>query len=89
MLFLLLALAVLSCKDPTNRDATVKTRDIEAAARLAGLEFSHAERDSMLHSVNQNLESLIAIHEFSIENDIPPSGQTIHRKHDNNHCRLL
>ncbi len=73
LFFVLLALAVLSCKESEKQEDQLKTRDIKVAEKLFGLEFSNAERDSMLNSVNQNLESFNTIHEFSLVNDIPPS----------------
>lgn len=73
LILMLLALAVLSCKEGSKQDDQITKRDIEVAEHLFGLEFSNAERDSMLRSVNQNLESFNAIHEYSLENRIAPS----------------
>ena len=73
LFFVLLALAVLSCKESEKQEDQLKTRDIKVAEKLFGLEFSNAERDSMLNSVNQNLESFNAIHDFSLGNMIPPA----------------
>ncbi|KPL13430.1 MAG: amidase [Bacteroides sp. SM23_62] len=63
----------MSCKKNEKKEAQIKIRDVEVAEKLFGLEFSNAERDSMLNAVNQNLESLNAIHKFSLENEIPPA----------------
>ena len=57
----------------SNRRIEITIRDIDVAEKLFGLEFSNAERDSMLRSVNQNLESFHAIHEYSLENKTAPS----------------
>ena len=73
LFFVLLALAVLSCKESEKQEDQLKTRDIKVAEKLFGLEFSNAERDSMLTSVNHNLQSFNAIHDFSLENMIPPA----------------
>ncbi len=73
LFLMLLALAVLSCKESMKQDDQITIRDIKVAEKLFGLEFSNAERDSMLRSVNQNLESFNAIHEYSLENRIAPS----------------
>lgn len=69
----LVALAVLSCKEDKKQDNPVKKRDIATAESLFGLEFTDAERDSMLGPVNRNLESFHAIHEFSLENRVFPA----------------
>jgi len=73
LLLMLLALAVISCKESMKQDDQITIRDIKVAEKLFGLEFSNAERDSMLRSVNKNLESFNAIHEYSLENRIAPS----------------
>jgi Asp-tRNA(Asn)/Glu-tRNA(Gln) amidotransferase A subunit family amidase len=73
LLLMLFVLTVFSCKESAKQEGQLKTRDVEVAERLFGLEFSNAERDSMLGAVNQNLESFNAIHEFSLKNEIPPA----------------
>ncbi len=73
LLLLLLALAAMSCKERVKQEYRIARRDIEVAEKLFGLEFSNAERDSMLRSVNQNLESFRAIHEYCLENETAPS----------------
>ncbi len=70
---MLLGLAVLSCKEGVKQEDEISKKDIEVAEKLFGLEFSRAERDSMLGSVNQNLESFKTIHDFCLENRTPPS----------------
>ena len=56
-----------------KKEDKLTVRDIAVAERLFGLKFSNAERDSMIRSVNRNLESFHAIHEFSLENRIAPA----------------
>jgi len=73
LILLLLTLAVISCKKGQKPKDQITIRDIAVAERLFGLEFSNIERDSMLNGVNRNLESYQAIHEFSLENSIPPA----------------
>jgi Asp-tRNA(Asn)/Glu-tRNA(Gln) amidotransferase A subunit family amidase len=73
LILLLLALSVLSCKEHEKKEDKITVRDIAVAERLVGLKFSNAERDSMIRSVNRNLESFHAIHEFSLENRIAPA----------------
>jgi Asp-tRNA(Asn)/Glu-tRNA(Gln) amidotransferase A subunit family amidase len=73
LLCLLLTWTVLSCKVNIEQEDQITTRDIEVAEKLFGLGFSNAERDSMLRSVNQNIESYNAIHEYLLENETAPS----------------
>ena len=70
---LLVSLVVLSCRESGKEENQVKASDIKAAERLFGLAFSETERDSMLNGVAQHLESLHAIHEKNLGNEIPPS----------------
>lgn len=73
LFLMLLALAVLSCKESEKQEDQITIRDIAVAERLFGLEFINAERDSMLSTVNNNLESFNTIHKFRLENRIPPA----------------
>jgi Asp-tRNA(Asn)/Glu-tRNA(Gln) amidotransferase A subunit family amidase len=73
LLYMLLAWAVLSCKESVKQADQITIRDIEVAEKLFGLEFSNTERDSMLRSVNQNLEYFNAIHEYPLENETAPA----------------
>ena len=73
LFLMLLALAVLSCKESEKQEDQITIRDIAVAERLFGLEFINAERDSMLRTVNNNLESFNTIHKFRLENRIPPA----------------
>jgi len=73
IILVLVALAVLSCKKDKDQDDQISRRDIAVAERLFGLEFSKPERDSMLRTVNRNLETFQAIHEFSLENRVSPA----------------
>jgi Asp-tRNA(Asn)/Glu-tRNA(Gln) amidotransferase A subunit family amidase len=49
--------------------------DVASAAKLIGLEFTDAERDSMMENLVHNLESYEEIREVSIGNSVPPSLQ--------------
>jgi Asp-tRNA(Asn)/Glu-tRNA(Gln) amidotransferase A subunit family amidase len=51
----------------------VAARDIAAAERIIGLEFTDAERDSMLGDLVENLESYIALRGIRLENAVAPS----------------
>lgn len=73
LLLVILAWIVPSCNKDMKKEGPLKTRDIEAAEKLSGLGFSEAERDSMLSGVNRHLEYYQAIHEYSLENHVPPA----------------
>jgi Asp-tRNA(Asn)/Glu-tRNA(Gln) amidotransferase A subunit family amidase len=47
--------------------------DISIAQKIIGLEFTDAERDSMVDGLNENLESYIKNRELSLMNEIPPA----------------
>jgi len=46
---------------------------IQQAEKIIGLEFTNAERDSMLEDVQYNLESYSKIREIKIDNSVPPA----------------
>jgi Asp-tRNA(Asn)/Glu-tRNA(Gln) amidotransferase A subunit family amidase len=73
LLMLSLILLVLSCRDHEEKGDRIRSRDIRVAQKVMGLEFTGAERDSMLRGMEQNLDALQAIRASSLENDIPPS----------------
>jgi Asp-tRNA(Asn)/Glu-tRNA(Gln) amidotransferase A subunit family amidase len=70
LLMSLLSLAALACRE-SLKEGEVKTRDLAVAERVIGLEFSPAERDSMLGGVRENLKYIRDIHETRLENHIP------------------
>ena len=47
--------------------------DISISQKIIGLEFTDAERDSMVDGLNENLESYIKNRELSLMNEIPPA----------------
>ena len=51
----------------------IAARDIAAAERIVGLEFSEAERDSMLADLVENLQSYLAMRGVRIENAVAPA----------------
>ncbi|MCH8494392.1 MAG: amidase [Balneolales bacterium] len=51
----------------------IQTRDIRAAEKLSGLDFSRAERDSMLEGVQSNLASFEQIRRLEMPNSVWPS----------------
>jgi Asp-tRNA(Asn)/Glu-tRNA(Gln) amidotransferase A subunit family amidase len=51
----------------------VKTEDIAGAEKIIGLEFTQAERDSMLQDLIDNLKSYLALRGVEIPNSIPPA----------------
>jgi Asp-tRNA(Asn)/Glu-tRNA(Gln) amidotransferase A subunit family amidase len=56
-------------------DEEVTTKDIRSFEKLIGLEFTRAERDSMLESVQQRVESYQALRALDIQNHVWPSLQ--------------
>ena len=55
-----------------EKEPAIKKENIEAAEKVIGLEFSDAERDSMLDDLNDNLESYQKLRELDIKNSVPP-----------------
>jgi len=53
--------------------AGLTTANVLEAGRLIGLEFSEAERDSMLDDLEDNLESYANLRAIEIDNAIPPA----------------
>lgn len=59
-----------------NKGASeIQLRDIQSAEKIAGLEFTPAERDSMLDGVRSNLESYSELRELEMPNSVMPSIQ--------------
>ncbi len=56
----------------TESDKKVTVATLKAAASLAGLEFTEAEYELMLSSVNQNLDRINTLHGLTIPNDVSP-----------------
>jgi len=65
----LLAMVLLS----SCEEAPVSRADIDKAERIIGIQFTDAEKDSMLFDLLDNLESYAALREVDIPNSIPPA----------------
>jgi len=65
----LLAMILLS----SCEEAPVSRADIDKAERIIGIQFTDAEKDSMLFDLLDNLESYAALREVDIPNSIPPA----------------
>jgi Asp-tRNA(Asn)/Glu-tRNA(Gln) amidotransferase A subunit family amidase len=52
---------------------TISKDLIENSEKIIGLEFSDAERDSMVDNLNEQLQSYINIRNYLLKNSIPPS----------------
>lgn len=53
-------------------EATITSDMIASAAKLAGLEFSAADRAEMIATVQNNLASFAALRELDIDQNVPP-----------------
>jgi Asp-tRNA(Asn)/Glu-tRNA(Gln) amidotransferase A subunit family amidase len=51
----------------------IKTENIAGAEKIVGIEFTQAERDSMLQDLIDNLKSYLALGAVEIPNSIPPA----------------
>jgi len=58
-------------QDPPNNPIT--GQNIESAGQIIGLEFTDAERDSMLDALKEQLDSYRSIKNVDIRYDVPPS----------------
>ncbi len=54
-------------------ERTIETRDVAAAERIIGLDFSEAERDSLLRDLAENLESYLAMRGIALDNAVAPA----------------
>lgn len=74
MLFLLALLGTMfSMVCAPGDEPDITTKDISHAEKISGLEFTEAERDSMISDLIDNLESYRKIREIAIDNSIQPS----------------
>jgi Asp-tRNA(Asn)/Glu-tRNA(Gln) amidotransferase A subunit family amidase len=72
--FLIIPLiVVLVTSGATPAQDSLKSDDINATQKLTGLEFSSAEKDSMLDELRDHLNNYKLIREVPISNDIPPA----------------
>jgi Asp-tRNA(Asn)/Glu-tRNA(Gln) amidotransferase A subunit family amidase len=69
-MFFVMAGAVMAAGADTLK---IHTAEIAAAERVIGLDFSQAERDSMLQDLIDNLNSYLALRKVEIPNSIPPA----------------
>jgi hypothetical protein len=51
----------------------ITARDVAAAERIVGLDFSEAERDSLLRDIAENLESYLAMRGIALDNAVAPA----------------
>jgi Asp-tRNA(Asn)/Glu-tRNA(Gln) amidotransferase A subunit family amidase len=58
---------------PSCEEAPVSRADIDKAERIVGLQFTDAEKDSMLFDLLDNLESYAALREVDLPNGVPPA----------------
>ncbi len=56
-----------------NTENKILKKNVEQAEIILGLEFTEAERDSMLELLNEQLENYKNIHNVKLENNVPPS----------------
>ncbi len=69
LIILIIAIFISDC----NRSDREITKDaIEQAEKIIAMEFTDAERDSMLDGLNDNLEKYHGIHSFALNNSAPP-----------------
>jgi Asp-tRNA(Asn)/Glu-tRNA(Gln) amidotransferase A subunit family amidase len=73
LLFVILLICFSLITAQQEKEPSVKKENIEAAEKVIGLEFSDAERDSMLDDLNDNLESYQKLRELKIKNSVPPA----------------
>jgi Asp-tRNA(Asn)/Glu-tRNA(Gln) amidotransferase A subunit family amidase len=58
-----------------NKEQKITKAMIQEAEKIAGLEFTDAERDLMLDGVNEYLEAYEKLRTISIDNSVPPAIQ--------------
>ncbi len=71
-LFCILLLTAL-CFFCARGEKPVSTKNIKSAENLIGLTFTEVERDSMLDELKENLSCYQEIHQFQLENAVPPA----------------
>jgi Asp-tRNA(Asn)/Glu-tRNA(Gln) amidotransferase A subunit family amidase len=64
---------LLGGASPAVETPPVTPEAVASAEKIAGLNFSGAERDSMLEGLAENLESYLKIRELAIGNAVPPA----------------
>ncbi|NJN35539.1 MAG: hypothetical protein HC817_16050 [Saprospiraceae bacterium] len=69
----LLFLSLFFLEKNKAQTPSIDKTDIAAAEKIVGLNFTDAERDSLLGEVMDNLLSVKAIHGQNLSNDVPPA----------------
>ncbi len=64
---------LLGCQDES--DTTINNETVRNAERIFGLNFTNAERDSLLGDLENELESYKKIREQNLANSVPPALQ--------------
>jgi Asp-tRNA(Asn)/Glu-tRNA(Gln) amidotransferase A subunit family amidase len=74
--FLILGVFVLfiflGTMQENEKEQAIKVENVKNAEKLIGLDFSPAERDSMLEELNENLENFQELRKVELPNNIPP-----------------
>lgn len=65
----------LSCagREARETDGGITVEEVKCAEALIGLEFSPAERDSMIEGLEEHAESYAALRGVEIDNSVPPA----------------
>jgi len=70
-----IGMVVLLMTAVTNQNIVIFSETVDHASKLIGLEFTKAEKDSMLDELNDHLKNYNKIRKIEINNNIPPSLQ--------------
>ncbi len=70
---LLVALFVLTVIYQSALSQTIEKENISGAEKIIGLEFTDAERDSMLEFLTEQMNNYKKIREVELKNNIPPA----------------
>jgi Asp-tRNA(Asn)/Glu-tRNA(Gln) amidotransferase A subunit family amidase len=66
-------LAILIILGKNSFSQTISKENIESAEKIIGLEFTDAERDSMLSNLEEQLSNYLNIRKIELNNSIPPA----------------
>ncbi len=72
IMFIMLSIPLGSCVQ-NKSDDQLTTTTIAQAEQIIGLQFTEAERDSMLDGLDRNRQAYQQLHDYALRNDIPPS----------------
>ena len=70
---LLVALLMLLIINQGTLSQTIEKENISSAEKIIGLEFTDAERDSMIDFLNEQLGNYKKIREIELDNNVPPA----------------